>query len=111
MEYGSSPYVGMAPKKNGRRIKCVPNGRFKSLLHMAFMSHTCHSRVFSSAIRLLALLESTAEAPHRQVAKRANCPFLIVCSSSSFSQATVIFTEAITMIQMQRSGTSSGPLH
>ena len=32
-----------------------------------------HSQVFSSVTRLLALLESTAEVPHRQVAKPANC--------------------------------------
>ena len=71
MGYGSNPYVyGTAPTKNGCCIKCVQNGMFKSLLYMyAFMSHTCHSRVFLSAIRLLALLESTAKAPHRQVAK------------------------------------------
>ena len=42
------------------------------------MDHTCHSRVFLSETRLLALLESTSEAPHRQVAKRANRPFLII---------------------------------
>ena len=66
------------------------------------MSHTCHSRVFSLVTRLLALLESIAEAPHRQVAKRANRPFLIV----SFSQATTILTEAITvtMIHTRRFG-------
>ena len=36
------------------------------------MDHICHSPVFSSVTRLLALLESTAEAPHRQVTKWAN---------------------------------------
>ena len=56
------------------------------------MSHTCHSRVFSSVTRLLTLLESTTEEPHLHVAKPANRPFLIV----SFSQATAILTEAIT---------------
>ena len=32
MEYGSTPYVGMAPKKNGFPIKCVQNDMFKTLL-------------------------------------------------------------------------------
>ena len=72
------------------------------------MDHTCHSRVFSSVTRLLALLESTGEAPHRQVAKRANCLFSDYCF---FHWATVKLTGAITMIQMQRNSTSSGVLH
>ena len=42
------------------------------------MSHTCYSRVFSSPTRLLAMLESTTEAPHLQVAKQGNHPFLII---------------------------------
>ena len=56
--------------------------------YLAFLS-------VSSITRLLALLESTAEAPHRQVTKQANRPFLIIVS---FSQATTILTdsEAIT---------------
>ena len=36
------------------------------------MSHTCLSPVFSSVTRLLAVSESIAEMPHRQVAKWAN---------------------------------------
>ena len=44
------------------------------------MSHTCHSRVFSLVTGLLALLESTAEAPPRQVAKRVNRPLMIIVS-------------------------------
>ena len=32
MEYGSTPYVGMARGKNGRRIKYVQNHILKSLL-------------------------------------------------------------------------------
>ena len=71
MEYGSTPYIGMAPKKMADPMyvykvicsKLCP--RFT-----AFVDHTCHSRVFSSVTRLLALLKSTAEAPHQQVANR-----------------------------------------
>ena len=60
----------------------IQNGLSRSLLYICtFMSQTCHSRVFSSVTRLLALLESTAEAPHRQVAKQANCPFLLIMVS------------------------------
>ena len=32
MEYGSTPYVGMAPQKNGVSISCVLNDTFKTLL-------------------------------------------------------------------------------
>ena len=38
----------------------------------ALMSHTCLSPVFSSVTRLLAVSESIAEVPHRQVTKWAN---------------------------------------
>ena len=68
------------------------------------MSHTCYSRVFSSATRLLAMLECTTEAPHRQVAKRA---VIIV----SFSWATTILAEAITMIQTQRNDICTRAVH
>ena len=58
------------------------------------MSHTCHSPVFSSVTRLLAVSESIAEVPHRQVAKWANHFFF-------FSEATTIMAEAIAMIQRE----------
>ena len=32
MEYGSTPYVGMATKKNGVPIKCVQNDMFITLV-------------------------------------------------------------------------------
>ena len=75
------------------------------------MDHTCNSRVFSSVTRLLALLENTAEASHWQVAKQANRPFLIIIIIVSFSWATTILAEAITMIQKRRNSTSFGVLH
>ena len=31
MEYGSTPYIGMAPKKNGCPIACVESDMFKTL--------------------------------------------------------------------------------
>ena len=31
MEYGSTPYIGMAPKKNGCPIVCVQSDMFKPL--------------------------------------------------------------------------------
>ena len=67
------------------------------------MEHTCHSRVFSSVARLLALLEGTTEAPHWQVAKRANHPFLMILLSLGYHD--------IDWIQMRRNGISSGVLH
>ena len=42
------------------------------------MSHTCLSPVFLSIIRLLAVSESIAEVPHRQVAKWPHRLFLIL---------------------------------
>ena len=73
------------------------------------MSHACHSRVFSSVTRLLALLESTAEAPHQQVTKQVNRPFLIMVSS--FRWPTTILTVAITMTCRRRSGICIQALH
>ena len=32
MEYGSTPYVGMAPERHGVSIKCVQNDMFITLL-------------------------------------------------------------------------------
>ena len=57
-------YVGMASEK----MAAVLNVWYvqKSALHvvLAFVSNSCHSRVFSSVTRLLALLKSTAAASH-----------------------------------------------
>ena len=76
------------------------------------MDHTCHSQVFSTVTILLALLESTAEASHQQLAKRTNRSFsdnyYYYCF---FHEATTILTGAIPMIQTRRSGISSGVLH
>ena len=57
------------------------------------MSHTCHSQVFSSEAKLLTLLESIAEVPHRKVTKRAHVPAF--SSSFFFSQASTIMNEVI----------------
>ena len=68
------------------------------------MSHTCHSPVFSSVTTLLAVSESIAEVPHRQVAKRANP------NSFRFPRLTIM-AEAIAMIQTQRSDNIHGVWH
>ena len=59
------------------------------------------------------LLESTAEAPHCQVAKQANRLLLMIITIIivSLRRATTIFTEVITMIQTQRSGICIRALH
>ena len=49
--------------------------------------------------------------PHRQVAKRAKSSIFFLLSSSSFSQASSIITEAMTMSQTRRSGIFYGILH
>ena len=74
------------------------------------MDHTCHSQVFSIVTRLLALTESIAEVPNRQVAKSAN-RFQFSCLLAFFRDHSTTMTEAITMIPTRRSATGSGLLH
>ena len=49
MEYGSTPYVGMGPEKNGCRIKCVQNKWYvkKSTLHVVISLYEPY-QLFSS---------------------------------------------------------------
>ena len=61
--------------------------------------------MFSTVTRLLTLTESITKVPNRQVAKLANH------LSSFFREDSTTMTEAITMIQTQRSATASGLLH
>ena len=68
------------------------------------------SRVFSSATRLLALLESFAGVPHRQVDTLGGA-WPISLLLSFFSQASALMAEAITMIQARRKWIFSGVLH
>ena len=77
------------------------------------MSHTMTSRVFSSATRLLALLESFAGVPHRQVDTRGGGgrAWPISLLLSFFSQASALMAEAITMIQARTNWIFSGVLH
>ena len=42
MEYGSTPYVGMAWGKNNRRIKYVQNDMLKSLLAIPSVKFFCN---------------------------------------------------------------------
>ena len=72
------------------------------------MNPTSDSRVFSSAKRLLALLEIIAEC---HIGKSLNGPNRLPSSSSSFSQASSIITETMTMSQTRRSGIFYGVLH
>ena len=69
------------------------------------MNPTSDSRVFSSAKRLLALLETIAEC---HIGMSLNGPNRL---SSSFSQASSIITEAMTMSQTRSSGIFYGVLH
>ena len=75
------------------------------------MSHTCLSPVLSLVTRLLAVSESIAEVPHRQVAKWVNLLSHSSIIIFSFSEATTIMAEAIAMIQTQRSGMERAVLH
>ena len=74
MEYGSTPYIGMALKNMASTLhvykaicsKLCPRFSHKLLwtIHVIL--------VFSAVTRLLAVLDSIAEVLHRQVAKWAN---------------------------------------
>ena len=70
------------------------------------MNPTSNSRVFSSAKRLLVLLETIAEC---HIGKSLNGPNPFFLSSSS--QASSIITEAMTMSQTRSSGLFYGVLH
>ena len=78
------------------------------------MSHIMTSRVFLSATGLLALLETFAGVPVRQVAtlggglKGTSSFWFLV---SFFSQASTITAEVITMIQARTSWIFPGVLH
>ena len=111
MECGSTSCVGMAGKKMAAACtlyKLLYSELCSRCSHKAFMIHTSHSWVFSSATRSLVLLETIAGVPHRQVAKRPNrlSSFIL-----SFSQASTIMAEAITMTQTRKSTISTGILH
>ena len=76
------------------------------------MSHTMTFRVFSSATRLLAVLESFAGVPHRQVATLGGGVGRNgIILSFFFSQASTIMAEAITIIQARTNWIFSGVLH
>ena len=106
IEYGSTLYVGMAREKMAAAYalyKSICSELCSRYSHKPFLNPTSDSRVFSSAKRLLALLETIAEC---HIGKSLNGPnrlssfFLLL----SFSQASSIITEAITMSQTRRSG-------
>ena len=72
MTYGSTPYVGMAPEKNGGHIISAQNDTLKMSaldLSRASMSHISHYRLLLWAMGLLTLLEIIAKVPDRQVAE------------------------------------------
>ena len=76
------------------------------------MSHTMTSRVFLSATRLLALVESFAGVSHWQVDTLGGRGVMVYFFLSFFfSQASTIMAEAITMIQARKGWIFSGVLH
>ena len=46
MEYGSTPYIGMAPKKNGCPIVCVQSDMFQTALQLVICFCTRFTRIF-----------------------------------------------------------------
>ena len=79
MAYGSTPYVGMTPKKNGGHIESATNDTLEmSALDQstASLSHIRHYRVLPWATGPLTLLESIAKVPDGQVAKTGKSSIL-----------------------------------
>ena len=73
MAYGSTPYVGMTPKKNGGHIKSAQMTRSKCLHRSVNGFHEPYQALSSTSMgnRAVNLLESIAKVPDRQSLKRA----------------------------------------
>ena len=73
MAYGSTPYVGMTPKKNGGHIKSAQMTRSKCLQRSVNGFHEPYQALSSASMgnRTVNLLESIAKVPDRQSLKRA----------------------------------------
>ena len=73
MAYGSTPYVGMTPKKNGGHIKSAQMTRSKCLQRSVNGFHEPYQALSSTSMgnRTVNLLESIAKVPDRQSLKRA----------------------------------------
>ena len=73
MAYGSTPYVGMTPKKNGGHIKSARMTRSKCLQRSVNGFHEPYQALSSTSMgnRTVNLLESIAKVPDRQSLKRA----------------------------------------
>ena len=84
MEYGSTPYIGMAPKKMAAPLyvykvicsKLCPRFSHKLLWTIPIILECFISNKTLSVVGEL----RSGEAPHRQVAKRTNRHFLIIVS-------------------------------
>ena len=73
MAYGSTPYVGMTPKKNGGHIKSAQMTRSKCLHRSVNGLHEPYQALSSTCMdnRTVNLLERIAKVPDRQSLKRA----------------------------------------
>ena len=110
MEYGSTPYIGMAPKKMAAHCMCtkwyVQNSALDIVISF-YGPYLSFSSVFISNKTL------SVAGEHRwkyHISKSLN-EQIVYFFLSFFSNATTILTEAITMIQTRRSSNSSGVLH
>ena len=78
MAYGSTPYVGMTPKKNGGQIKSAQMTRSKCLHRSVNGIREPYQALLSTSMgnRTINLLESIAKVPDRQSLKRAKSVYL-----------------------------------
>ena len=113
MAYGSTPYVGMTPKKKKAATLKVHKWHARnSALDWSngSISHIRHYRVLPWATGTLPSLESIAEVPDWQVAKTGKSSIFWL-SSSFLSHASTITVEAITTIQTLKNGINHWVLH
>ena len=87
MAYGSTPYVGMTPKKNGDHIESAQMTRSKCLHRSVNGFHEPYQALSSTSMvnRTVNLLESIAKVPRPAIAKTGQIVYLLTSSSSSSS--------------------------
>ena len=88
MAYGSTPYVGMTPKKNGGHIKSAQMTRSKCLHRSVNGLHEPYQALSSTSMgnRTINLLESIAKVPDRQSLKRAKSSTDFFLSSTAIAR-------------------------
>ena len=111
MAYGSTPYVGMGPKKWLPHWKYT-NDTFEMSASTASMSHISNYQVLLWSTGPLTWLENIPKVPNRQVVKTGQSSiFLYFLLLSTFNQDSMKMAEAITMIETWKNTINHRVLH